>query len=274
MARRDRIKRSNSEPQPPEKCLNCDTPLTDRFCPKCGQDNSDERLRVGQIVGHLMDEFLEFDLPFLKTIWHLTIRPGQVCLDYTAGFRRRYSNPFRYCLIMCAIYVFLLVAFDIGVAQGRVTVGGQPISEESRTRFIELLEQLPAFVTSHFNMFIFLALPFAAFALKFFSRRSKLNYAEHYVFILFIYGQRILFATLLIPLALIYDENVMRLTVISVSIVYISWGAKVFYRTNWIIGILKSLLIHVSLFTSLMIIIIVAWPLFVLLPAWLRGELG
>ncbi len=50
--------------------------------------------------------------------------------------------------------------------------------------------------------------------------------------------------------------------------------AKVFYRTNWIIGILKSLLIHSTLFITLFLMIIAAWPLFVLLPAWLRGELG
>ncbi len=50
--------------------------------------------------------------------------------------------------------------------------------------------------------------------------------------------------------------------------------AKVFYRTNWVIGILKSLLIHMTLFITLFFIIIAAWPLFVLLPAWLRGELG
>ena len=50
--------------------------------------------------------------------------------------------------------------------------------------------------------------------------------------------------------------------------------AKVFYRTNWNIGILKSLLIHITLLITMLLMIIAAWPLFVLLPAWLRGELG
>ena len=71
-----------------------------------------------------------------------------------------------------------------------------------------------------------------------------------------------------------YDTNVMRTAVISMSLVYLTWGAKVFYRTNWIIGILKSLLIHITLLITMFLMIIAAWPLFVLLPAWLRGELG
>ncbi len=274
MAKRDRKKRSRSRPQPPEKCLNCDTPLSGRFCTQCGQENSDSRLKVGQIAGHLMDEFLKFDLPFIKTIWQLTIRPGQVCLEYTAGYRKRYSNPFRFCLIMCAAYLYLISVFGIRYVKFLVPVGGQPITEESRTRFVELLEQLPVFAQNHLNTFIFLALPVVALVLKLFSRWSNRNFAEHYVFILFVYGQRMIFAMMLIPLAMIYDTSVMRTAVISMSLVYLTWGAKVFYRTNWIIGILKSMLIHVTLFTALFLIIILAWPLFVLLPAWLKGELG
>ncbi|MCZ6834182.1 MAG: DUF3667 domain-containing protein [Planctomycetota bacterium] len=267
-------KKPKPAPVRPEKCLNCETPLTDCFCPKCGQNNSDERLHLSQIAGHLMDEFLEFDLPFLKTIWQLTIRPGKVCLEYTAGFRKRYSNPFRYCLLMMAAYIFLLNALELGLVKGQVTFSGQPVAEEERTRFIELIEQFPLFVQGHLNTFMFLALPFVALALKLISRRAKLNYAEHYVFILFIYGQRSVFSMMLIPLAFIYDINVMKTAILTMSFLFTTWGATVFYRTNVLIGFLKTIVIHLTLFLVMLPMILIAWLLFILLPAWLRGELG
>jgi hypothetical protein len=77
--------------------LNCDTPLTGKFCRECGQSASVARYRFASLGGELYDQLRKVDIGrTAKTIWALLRRPGGFVRGYLAGKRVGYLAPIKY----------------------------------------------------------------------------------------------------------------------------------------------------------------------------------
>lgn len=95
-------------------CLNCQTHLQGlTYCGLCGQRNIHRRLVWRSLVEDLNVQIFEFNLPWLKTIKDLTIRPGRVCSDYADGHRVVYVNPIKYVFYMIGHSALLLVVLEL-----------------------------------------------------------------------------------------------------------------------------------------------------------------
>jgi len=79
-------------------CLNCGTELKGPFCYYCGQPRD------------LMEDLLDLDSRFMRTIKPLLFKPGRLTRDYMNGRRFRYAPPMR-LYIFSSIVFFLLAAF-------------------------------------------------------------------------------------------------------------------------------------------------------------------
>lgn len=95
------------------ECLNCGHPLdmSDRFCPNCSQANSTKRLSLKDFIEEFLGSIVDYDSRLLKSVSALLLRPGRITLDYVAGKRVSYTNPFRFLLSLAIIY-FLLISFS------------------------------------------------------------------------------------------------------------------------------------------------------------------
>ncbi len=97
-----------------EYCLNCETPLdvADQYCHQCGQLNSTKRLALKDFIEEFFSNIISYDSKLWRTITQLITRPGFVTLEYCAGKRSRYANPFRFFLTVSIVF-FLLLQFSV-----------------------------------------------------------------------------------------------------------------------------------------------------------------
>jgi hypothetical protein len=92
-------------------CLNCGATVTERFCSRCGQENTQPKESLGHLVGHFFEDITHFDAKIFVTLKDLVLRPGFLTREYIAGKRVRYLNPIR-------MYVFISAVFFIAVFAG------------------------------------------------------------------------------------------------------------------------------------------------------------
>lgn len=91
-------------------CLNCGTPLTDRFCPHCGQKAQPTRLPLRAVLGEATSTFLNVDGLFWRTLRSLFLQPGRITAEYNAGQRAAQLPPLRVYLGISVIY-FVTLSF-------------------------------------------------------------------------------------------------------------------------------------------------------------------
>jgi hypothetical protein len=93
-----------------EKCLNCGTGLKGPFCYYCGQPDRNFMRFFPALLRDLMEDLLDLDSRFMRTIKPLLFKPGRLTRDYMEGRRFRYAPPMR-LYIFSSIVFFLLAAF-------------------------------------------------------------------------------------------------------------------------------------------------------------------
>ena len=62
-------------------CKNCNSTLrTDySFCPDCGAKVVRQRITNKSLIYDFLERYFNLDNTFLKTIWHMLIKPEEVC---------------------------------------------------------------------------------------------------------------------------------------------------------------------------------------------------
>ncbi|NND44044.1 MAG: DUF3667 domain-containing protein [Xanthomonadales bacterium] len=127
-------------------CLNCGTPLKGPFCYYCGQPDRNFMRFFPALLRELLEDFLEFDSRFMRTMKPLLFRPGRLTRDYLDGRRYRYTPPLR--LYLFSSIVFFVVAALMTSNAAQLTVEslssntGQ-MTEEQAAEARAALEDIP-----------------------------------------------------------------------------------------------------------------------------------
>lgn len=132
------------------------------------------------------------------TVHGLTIRPGVVVRDYLAGSTVRYTHPVGYLLISFAVFALTAQLF------GGATGGGA----ENR-------------------IFVALLVPFVALVSRVLLWRTRFNYAEHLIIVMYVIGHIALFLAVLQLAAPLAGESIMKLVgigALAVAIGYFAWA--------------------------------------------------
>lgn len=90
-------------------CLNCKEPLTDRFCPHCGQDSKEFKRSVWAICFQFFETFTDFDNKLWSSLGPLIYRPGYLTKQFLLGKRKSYLNPIQMYAFFS--FIFFLTAF-------------------------------------------------------------------------------------------------------------------------------------------------------------------
>jgi hypothetical protein len=91
------------------QCLNCGTELKGPFCYFCGQPDRNFMRFFPALLRDLMEDLLDLDSRFIRTLKPLLFKPGKLTRDYMEGRRFRYAPPMR-IYIFSSILFFLLAA--------------------------------------------------------------------------------------------------------------------------------------------------------------------
>ncbi len=81
-------------------CLNCDHIVEKRYCPNCGQENTESRKTFHHLFMHFFEDLTHYDHSFWRTIIHLFFKPASLTKVYMAGKRMSFLNPIR-------LYIFI-----------------------------------------------------------------------------------------------------------------------------------------------------------------------
>jgi len=104
--RKRMFRRKKAERPVPTHCENCGAPLHGHWCGQCGQPAIDYRRSFRYVIADLLDEFLNWDSKFFRTIGLLLVRPWKLTNAFLAGHRVRYVHPLRLYLLASILFFF------------------------------------------------------------------------------------------------------------------------------------------------------------------------
>lgn len=129
-----------------ERCVSCDAPLSGPYCARCGERVLEpEALTLRHFLVHTVaHELLHVDGTLWRTLRLLFVRPGRLSLEYAAGRRRPYVNPFRLLLIAIVAYTLMTTASGFGVTLnfGPLTVSIAPPSIQRGRPVEDVMKQV------------------------------------------------------------------------------------------------------------------------------------
>ncbi|MBF4518267.1 DUF3667 domain-containing protein [Flavobacterium sp. ANB] len=101
---------SHSPIRKDKTCLNCRHVVEQKFCPNCGQENTDSRKTFHHLFIHFFEDLTHYENAFWKTIKNLLFKPSTLTKEYLSGKRLSYLAPVR-LYIFISFVTFLLIAF-------------------------------------------------------------------------------------------------------------------------------------------------------------------
>jgi hypothetical protein len=110
-----------------QPCMNCNVPLTGRFCHICGQKDDDLRRPFWTFFRELLDNTFSADSRLLKSLILLVLVPGGLTRAYLMGRRARFVPPLRLYLVASVSFFLILKLFDILVLDINVTLDEEAV---------------------------------------------------------------------------------------------------------------------------------------------------
>ena len=147
------------------------------YCGHCGQRNVHRRLDWRALVDDVNSQVLEWNLPWLKTIKDLTLRPGQVCSAYADGNRIVYVNPIKYMFYIIAV---LLVLFSGAGSNGLLAL--------MDTEMLDMYPSLLRYVITNIPLYMLLMSPVAILIYRILFWRSPRTWVEISCFVFYMIG--------------------------------------------------------------------------------------
>lgn len=168
-------------------CLNCQTPLIDDFCSKCGQKSSVGRITFRETLDGFLSSTFALEGPFLSTIRLLFINPGKLFREFIQGRRKAYYKPVAFFVLLMAIYIITRALIKYDPLEGQMENFDQVGVPEKARKF----KDASRFMVENINNIMFFLVFSIGLMLKLFFRK-KYNLAEYTSIGFFITGIYIL----------------------------------------------------------------------------------
>ena len=92
-------------------CLNCNYVVESRYCPNCGQENTNTRKTFYHLFVHFFEDLTHYENSFWKTIKNLLFKPGSLTKEYLSGKRLSYLAPVRLYIFISFVTFFIISIF-------------------------------------------------------------------------------------------------------------------------------------------------------------------
>ena len=120
---------SHSPIRKDKTCLNCRHVVEQRFCPNCGQENTDSRKTFHHLFVHFFEDLTHYENAFWKTIRNLLFKPATLTKEYLSGKRLSYLAPVR-LYIFISFVTFLMIALFPSKVTEKLNVSNEKISSK------------------------------------------------------------------------------------------------------------------------------------------------
>lgn len=226
-------------------CLNCHSPVGQRYCPNCGQKTSTHRYSLKHFLTHgLIHGLIHLDSGILYTAKELCTRPGHSVREYIQGKRARHFN-YLTLLMVLATLGYLLSELTTVTLSALITVEGQS------TDYLGTLEKVSV---EYPKTYILLTIPLYALTSFLWFMKAKQNFTEHLVINSYKAAAELMLWLLFWILTLFYTDKsglLAAYTVLSIAVtVYSIWF---YYQYFSVFGYSKAGLLVRSLMASITI---------------------
>lgn len=109
---------SHSPIRKDKTCLNCRHVVEQKFCPNCGQENTDSRKTFHHLFIHFFEDLTHYENAFWKTIKNLLFKPSTLTKEYLSGKRLSYLAPVRLYIFISFITFLLIALFPNKISEG------------------------------------------------------------------------------------------------------------------------------------------------------------
>jgi len=120
---------SHSPIRKDKTCLNCRHVVEQKFCPNCGQENTDSRKTFHHLFIHFFEDLTHYENAFWKTIKNLLFKPSTLTKEYLSGRRLSYLAPVR-LYIFISFITFLLIALFPSSVDEKIDKSEKALSAE------------------------------------------------------------------------------------------------------------------------------------------------
>ncbi|MCV9926072.1 DUF3667 domain-containing protein [Flavobacterium sp. LS1R49] len=96
-------------------CLNCRHVVEQKFCPNCGQENTDTRKTFHHLFIHFFEDLTHYENAFWRTIKNLLFKPAALTKEYLSGKRLSYLAPVRLYIFISFVTFLLIAIFPLHV---------------------------------------------------------------------------------------------------------------------------------------------------------------
>lgn len=94
-------------------CLNCNARTFGPYCHICGQQNTEPKETVADLLIHFFNDITHFEGKFISSLRFLLFRPGFLTNEYIRGRRASYMNPVRmYVFTSAFFFILFFTVFD------------------------------------------------------------------------------------------------------------------------------------------------------------------
>lgn len=117
---------SKSKIRTDKTCLNCRYVVENRFCPNCGQENTDTRKTFLHLFIHFFEDLTHYENAFWRTIKNLLFKPAALTKEYLSGKRLSYLAPVRLYIFISFITFLLITIFPGEINSSEKTAEKKP----------------------------------------------------------------------------------------------------------------------------------------------------
>lgn len=248
-------------------CKNCDNSLQTHhdFCYSCGAKVIRNRLTMKALFSHFVEQYINYDNKFIKTVFHLITKPEAVIGSYINGTRKKYVNVisfFALIITISGLQLFILNKYYPETLDlSSITVEGQEEMANNNLKFIQDYQSL--------IMMLYVPI-YALLSWIVFFNKKIYNYTEHLVIFMYILAELSLFSAIVsIGGALLgLTLGSLTLIVMPVQIIYSAYCLKRLFQLS-----VKGILLKTLLFLLILLVFFIMFSIIMAVIMYLNGDI-
>ena len=229
-------------------CVNCDTPISENYCPNCGQPAQLKRID-GRYIIHEIEHILHFEKGILFTIRELLIRPGKNIRHFLSKDRGRLVKPIIFIIVTSLIYTLINHFFQIE--------DGYVKFEETKKSTTSLIFK---WIQDHYGYSNIIMGVFIAFWTKIFFKKYSYNFYEILILLCFVMGMGMLFFSFFALLKGLTQIDLMQVASV-VAIIYFAWAIGQFFDKKKGINYVKAFISYLLGMITFIILVLLTGTL-------------
>lgn len=239
-----------------EKCLNCETQFSGKYCNNCGQKKKNGKLTIKMVFSDFVANVFLFDSRLYKTLLDLIVKPGKTAGIYLAGKRKNILPPFQFFLLFMTTYLLVFNYLGDNVFSF-INEGVDSNNQLSK------VEKIQSMIKNQLDLLYFVLTPIIALYVRLFFKKSGYNYAETLIFSLYIIGVNFLLSTITV-ICTLFEPKVFLFKSL-IILIYLPFAVAQFTKSFSFGGIIKSFFTIILSYLTFIIIVSFIVILFIII---------